>query len=156
VRLPERRDLARERVLDLDLPRLGQERIVELGEKLGEAQGCDEHGPARRLGRMRGEDELERDPLLDQLLRYTTEPVARVRDRPPPDAALVRVLPWAPHAVMLLGDVREREVEREGAKHARLPFEGQFRDRVAKLVERGAPAGLARKCADTLDVGEER
>ena len=54
VRLPEHRDLPRERVLDVLA-------LVEPGEERGDAEVRRENGAARRLGRMRREDELQRD-----------------------------------------------------------------------------------------------
>ena len=53
---------------------------------------------------------------------------------------------------MLLGDVRELEVEREGAEHERLPVERQRRNRLSQLRERRvvALACLARELPDPL------
>ena len=89
-----------------------------------------EDGAARRLGRMRRQDELERDaarprraaPSLDAGLpsraNASVERLAR-------DALLVLVLAPPAQAVVLLREVRELEVEAERAQDRRLPLERQ-------------------------------
>ena len=70
-------------------------------------------------------------------------------------ASLVRVLAPAPHAMVLLGGVRELEVEREGAQHRRLVAGGQ---RTHGLAHRRRVADLARAPGagpDQLLGGEE-
>jgi len=120
-----RRDLGGERRLDLAAAPRCEQRVIELGEKRGDAQVRREHGPACRLGRVRGQHELQRDPLLELLRRDSLEPSERVVERLRRDALLQLVRAEPAHAMVLLGDVRELEVEREGAQHARLPVERQ-------------------------------
>ena len=67
-----------------------------------------------------------------------------------------RVGAAAADPVLLLGDVRELEVERERAQHARLPLERQRRDRGREVVVRGPAARGAGERPDALDVVEER
>ena len=105
---------------------------------------------------MRGEHELERDALLQQLLRHAVEPREGRRERLRRHAPLVGVLAAAAHPVLLLGDVRELEVDGEGAQDARLAVDRQRRHRRAQLVERRPSARLARERPHPLDVGEER
>ena len=65
------------------------------------------------------------------------------------------VLAAAADPVLLLGDVRELEVEGEGAQDARLPLGRQRRDRGTQLVERRPASRLARERPHPLDVGEQ-
>src|SRR5437870_506071 len=58
--------------------------------------------------------------------------------------------------MLLLGHVRELEVERERTEDARLPLERQARDRSSEIVVRRATARCSRERTDALDVGEER
>ena len=59
-------------------------------------------------------------------------------------------------AGLLLGNVRELEVQREGAQDTRLALDRERRDALEQLVVRRACAGGAREGADALDVLEER
>ena len=87
VGLPVRRDLRGERALDLGAARRREQRVVELGEQRGDAQVRREHRPPRRLGRMRRQDELQRDPPLELLGRDALEPRERVVERLAPARA---------------------------------------------------------------------
>src|SRR5581483_9190489 len=110
-----------------------------------------EDGAARRLRRMRGEHELQRDRpglRLAELVECGGERLAR-------HPALARVFPPAPDAVVLLGDVREREVERERPEHACLALERKRLDRVTQLLPAGPLPGGPRERAHVLHVGEE-
>ena len=80
----------------------------------------------------------------------------RRRERVGADTPLALVLAQSAHAVVLLGYVRELEVQPERAQHARLPLERQRRDRVAQLVVRRALACCARECPHALNVREQR
>ncbi len=60
VGLPERGDLGRELVLDRVAP---VRRVVELAEERSDPKVRREHGAARGLGRVRGQDELQRNAL---------------------------------------------------------------------------------------------
>jgi hypothetical protein len=57
--------------------------------------------------------------------------------------------------MVLLGDVRELEVEGERAEHARLAREGQLGDGIAKIAVGLARTRSPRECADALDVLEQ-
>ena len=114
-----------------------------------------EDGAPRRLGRMRRQDELERDALLDLPLAHAVEQLERLGERLARDELLVRVLAPPAHAVVLLRDVRELEVEGERAQHARLPRHRKRLDRVVELVPARAAARGPRERADVLDVLEQ-
>ena len=58
--------------------------------------------------------------------------------------------------MVLLGDVRELEVERERAQHARLPLERQRLDGLLELLVRRAGTRRAGQRAHPLDVLEQR
>jgi len=70
--------------------------------------------------------------------------------------ALRRVGAAAADPVLLLGDVRELEIEGERAEHARLALEREAGDCCRKIVLRSASARRARKRPHALDVREER
>ena len=57
---------------------------------------------------------------LELVRRHVSQQLERALERVARGAAGVRVLPAPPDAVVLLRDVRELEVEREGAEHERL------------------------------------
>jgi hypothetical protein len=94
---------------------------------------------ARRLGGVRGEDELDAQPCsgggesraVDARL---VEPRERVRQGLPLQASLGLVLAPPPDAVVLLGDVDQLEEERESAQDVGLPAARQRRDRVSKRL----------------------
>ena len=78
----------------------------------------EQHGAARGLRRVRGEDELDRssrrvDVLVAQRLERAVEGL-------PQRGAAVRVLAAAAQAVVLLGEVCKLEVEPERAQHEHL------------------------------------
>ena len=144
VRLPEHRDLGRERVGDVVA-------LVEPGELRGDAHVRGEHSAARGFRRVSGEHEPQRHVRR----RAVADLGERRRQRLARDALLTAVLAETADAVVLLGDVGELEVERERPQDARLPRQRQRLDRVAELV---APLSLprgARQRADVLDVGEQ-
>ena len=60
-----------------------------------------------------------------------------------------------PQTVVLLGEVGELEVEREGAEHVSLAFERQRGDGGRKPLVRDLAAGTARERSDALDVVEQ-
>ena len=73
-----------------------------------------------------------------------------VGERLPRHAPLVLVLAPAPQPVMLLGDVRELEEERERAQHGGLLLELQRVDRLLELRAVARLAGVASLAADAL------
>jgi len=105
---------------------------------------------------MRGEHELQRDPALELLRRDALEPRERIVERFPRHALVELVRTEPAHAMVLLGDVCELEVEGEGAQHARLPLERQRLDGFLDLLVRRAGARRARERAHPLDVLEQR
>jgi hypothetical protein len=122
VGLPEDRDLLAELVLHAGALRLGLGR-VERGQQSSDAHVGEQDRPARRLRRMGGEHELQRDPggAFSQLARSDVcEALERLRERLPRRRRLGRVLPAAAQAVVLLRDVRQLEVQRERAQDLRL------------------------------------
>jgi hypothetical protein len=66
----------------------------------------------------------------------------------------VRAMP--PDAMLLLGNVRELEIRREGAQDACLPLERQCADRGRQVVGRNSFACSPREPAHPLDVVEQR
>ena len=77
VGLPEDRDLLGERVLDLASLARAQHRVVEPVEQLGDSDVGDQERAPRRLGRVRREDELERDfgeAAAQLLVRHRRKP----------------------------------------------------------------------------------
>src|SRR5437763_15421667 len=87
---------------------------------------------------MSSEDELDREICHRRahLLgadACRVEPGEGVPERLLRRVAFVLVFPPPPQPVMLLGDVGEWEVEREGAKHQRLLLERELRDHLRKL-----------------------
>ena len=84
-----------------------------------------EHAPPRRLGGMRGEDELERElpRRALQLVRRDSGPfeaLHRVRQRLARHALLVLVLAAASEPVVLLRQIDELEVDAERPQDERL------------------------------------
>ena len=125
VGLPEDRDLLGERVLDLRRARGRESRVVEFAQEGDNPSVSSEHGPACRLGRVsrhnrrdvgggeRGRELVIADPGRPQSLD-------RVAQRLERNATLVLVLAPATQPVMLFGDVRELEEEREGPQYRAL------------------------------------
>ena len=119
-----------------------------------------EHGAARRLGRMGGEDELDPEPRAGRLQRRLVDAGAvelgeRIGQRLARHPPLGLVLAAAADAVMLLGDVGELEEQRERAQDGPLPIEPEGRDRLAERAPRASGARVAGKGADPLLVVEE-
>jgi hypothetical protein len=112
---------------------------------------------------MRGEHELEGAAAggAGKLARGDPgRPELRERrvERLPRGLAVALVLPAAPQPVVLLGEVRELEVEPEGPQHLRAPLVGKVADHGREVGPRpGLPGGtrLARELPDPLDVLEQ-
>ena len=160
VGLPQRRHLLGDRIPDPDPGGLGQRRVVELAEELVQPDVRSQHGAAGRLGRMRGQDELEREPPCCRRQPASIDAAALelckcLGQRLTGHALLRLVLPAPPKPVVLLGEVGELEVEREGAEHVGLAFERQRGDGGRKPLARDLAAGTARERSDALDVVEQ-
>ncbi len=145
VRLPEDGDLLRERRLPLAALRRRQADVVELVEELGDPTMLLEDRARQRLGRVRRENELDRDPLGSgrDLLRgdrVSPEELDGLGERLARRSAQALVLSAAPHPVVLLGDVGEVEVDGEGAEDDGLRLDVERRDR---LGERSGGAFVA-------------
>ncbi len=159
VGLPEDRDLLRELRLELVALVRAQRGLVEPREQRRDAGlGAQQRAPAR-LGRMRGQDELERElreaprALLGghrgELLEGLPERLAR-------RVLLAVVLAPPAQPVVLLGGVRELEVDAEGPQHPRLALGGE---RTHGLAHERRVAELTRapgRGPDRLLGGEER
>ncbi len=157
VGLPQDRDLLGERILDLGAPRGRQLGVVERPQQPRDPLVRGEDRPPRRLGRVRREDELDRDPRrrgLKLLLGdpRVPEPRERLGERLALHAPLALRGAAAADPVVLLGDVRELEVEGERAQHRRL-LPGRERVHGLGQLGRGGrvtlPAG-AGEAADPL------
>ena len=115
----------------------------------------------RRLGRVRRQDELERDRRGRAPLDAGRVPARAKRERLASDSRgmplLALVLAPAAHAVVLLGDVRELEVERERAQHRAPGVRGRApRTASRSSSPRRALAAQPRaRRADPLLVGEQ-
>ncbi len=160
VRLPEKRDLLREPVLDPPALRERGGLVVEAGEERGHPAMRVEDGTTRSLGGMRSEDELHPQPRARRLQRRGVDATAvevpeRIGERLARDPALGLVLASPADPVVLLGDVDELEEERERPQHGRLALESERGDRDAERLARPAGAGVARKRADPLLVVEQ-
>ena len=115
VGLPEERHLLGDALLGLRRAPLGR----RAGRRGRASCSCDpdvreQHGAPRRLRRMRGQHELDRRaarPRGELVGGQVCELGERVVERLARDAAVVRVLAPPPQAVVLLGEVRELEVE---------------------------------------------
>ncbi len=105
---------------------------------------------------MRGQHELQRHARLELLGRNPVELRKRVGERLRRNALLALVLAPPADAMLLLGDVRQLEIEREGPQHARLPLDRQRGHTLDQLVVRRPGAGRARECPHALDVLEQR
>jgi hypothetical protein len=132
-----------------------EERVVELGEERTDAHMGREHRSPCCLGRMCGEDELERDPASDLVAGHVIEPGEGLLERLGEHALLVRVDAAAADAVLLLRDVRELEVGRERAQDARLALERELAHRCGEVVLRAAGPRRACEAAQPLDVVEQ-
>ena len=98
----------------------------------------------------------ERDPPLELLRRDALEPGDRVVERLRGHPLLELVGAEPAHTVMLLGDVRELEVQPEGPQHARLALERQRLHRLLELLVWRPGARLACERPHPLDVREQR
>ncbi len=159
VGLPEDRDLLCE--LGLELPVLGaaHSRLIETGKDCRDASVSAQEGTAGCLGRMCGQHELERDrgkPFGTQFLWYDGDARERVLERLARRQGILGVLASAPQPVMLLGRVRELEVETERSEDARLLLRRQRPHRLAddpRVSDLARPSGRG---ADLLLGGEKR
>ena len=116
--------------------------VVELAQQRGDPAVLREDGPPRRLGRVRGQDELDRErPTASRSSLADRRSSARTRRRATRAACgpRARTARRRRSAVVLLGDVRELEVERERAQDERLPCSSVER-RDARRSSRGASA----------------
>ena len=102
----------------------GERGIVERLEDPAEVQLRLQHGAARRLGGVGGDDELERHGLraagqLGRLDAAAGQPAERLGERLARDLLLALVAAAAADAMPRLGDVRELEVQPERAQDRR-------------------------------------
>ena len=151
VRLPEQRHLLGDPFLRRVLLGGRDARVVEQPQLLGDADVREEHGAARRLGRVRGEDKADRR-AEGAVVERAVEPLERILERLPRDASFVCVFAEPSQPMMLLGEVRELEVEAEGAEDQRLLARAQPR---IDLHDRARVARCARIPADALDELEQ-
>ena len=120
-----------------------------------------EHRAARRLGRMRGEDELDpsRAPAAwssASSIPLRVELRERVGERLARHPSLGLVLAPAPDPVVLLGDVDELEEQRERPQHRALRARARApRPRRASAPREPPRARVARERPDPLLVVEE-
>ena len=114
--------------------------------KPGEVPVLGEHGASGGLGRVRRQHELHRKPAHRLVEIRAFEPLDRLGERLARRPALVLVLAPPAEPMVLLGDVRELEVEREGAQDERLQLEREHGDGLAELGECGAVTGTRVAC----------
>ncbi len=131
--------------------------VVELHELRLDADVGEQHRSARRLGRVRGQHELDRRAaraLGELVVRDRCELPEGVLERFSRDAAVARVLAAPSEPMVLLGEVRELEVEPERPEHERLRLglevAQQLRARDASVA-----AGLSGRVPDPLDQLEQ-
>src|SRR5262249_2388005 len=98
------------------------------------------------FGRVSGEHEPERDGFQPAI----AESVERVAERVAWSASLELVFAPTAKPVMLLGDVDELEVEREGTDHGLLFPKLESTDRLAEPIARGTLARLPREQANAF------
>ena len=151
VGLPEDRDLLAELALDvLFLPRRGSG--VERREQLGHTQVCEQVRPPRCLGRVRGQDELERNSghACAKLVRVdVAKALEGIGEGLARRLLILRgVLAAAAQAVMLLGDVDQLEVEAERSENVGLIARRQRPHGVANSVDVAGRARIARAQPD--------
>jgi hypothetical protein len=101
---------------------------------------------------VRRQDQLERDVPE----RPLAEPLERVVEGLAGDELLARVLATPAHAVLLLGDVRELEVQGKGTQHIRLALKWKRRHGFVELVVLLVRARRTCERSDPLDVLEQR
>ena len=131
--------------------------LVERRQERAQPRLRLEDGAARRLGRVGGEDELERDVLGGRSQRLVADPALPqppegLGERLPRDAVPALDVAAAAHAVLLLGQVGELEEERERAQDLRLPLEVELPDGAGELGAHRRVAGLARPAGDAPDL----
>ena len=150
VGLPEDRDLLGRAVGDLLA-------LVERRQERAQPRLRLEDGATRRLGRVRSEDQLERDVLGGRRQRLVADPALlqppeRVGERLPWDPVTALDVAAAAHAVLLLGQVGELEEERERAQDLGLPLEAELADGPGELGAHRRVAGLAGPAGDAPDL----
>ena len=138
VGLPEQCHLLGDLLLRVPLLGRGEARVVQEAQLLRDANVREQHGSARRLGRMRGQDEANRGavraPEVDPV-----ELRERIVERLARHAFAACVLASPPQPVVLLREVRELEVEAERTEDERLCLRLRYR--------RAPPAGA---CSTSL------
>jgi hypothetical protein len=127
IGLPQQRDFLGHRSLDAPPARGRERRVVELREKPAEPEVGGEHGAPRRLGRVRRQDQFERQAtrcLSEIGVRDVRGAKAgdRLRQRLARHSLLVLVLTSPAQPMVLLGEVDELEVDAERPQHERLPL----------------------------------
>ena len=128
VRLPENRHLFRDLLAHAPLRRVRQLRVVEPAQRCREALVSLEDRATARLGRVRGQHGPYLEPRRRREKLIVADPGLsqardRIGERLARHPALVLVLTAPPQTVVLLGDVRELEEDRERAQHCGLLLE---------------------------------
>ena len=162
---PQDRDLLAQPAPDLAVLGRRQARIVESLEQRGEPPQRDKERPPAGLGRVRGEDRRDRQPLdrTVELVVGSTQPpqpADGVGERPVqhPGARGTCAPGQRADPLPLLGEVHQLEVEREGANDGLGPVEVQGGELVGELLalERIVrPAERDHPLANTLDELEQ-
>ena len=102
--------------------------------------------PARRFGRVSGQHQPQRHGLRPAI----AEAVERIAERVAWNSSLELVLPPAPKPVVLLCDVDELEVEREGADHGLLLGQPETANGLPESISRGTFTRLPCKQANAF------
>ena len=157
VGLPQQRDLFGDPPLGVAPLARRQPSVVEPDELLRDADVGEQHGSPRRLGRVSGQDEADprlARPCRELVARHRFEEPERILERLARDPAVVCVLATPAQAMVLLGEVRELEVEAERAQDERLRLRLEIVDRVGRRDGAVAPR-LSRLPADAFDELEQ-
>ena len=112
VRLPEQRHFFGDALVRIGLFGRGDARVVEQPQLAGDADVGQQHRPPSRLSGVRRQDESDRRALRAGVERRV-EPAERVLQRLAGNDAVVCVLTPTAQAVVLLGEIRELEVQAE-------------------------------------------
>ena len=115
--------------------------------------GCDahvrkQHRASGRLRRVRGQhqpDGYVARPALELVRRHVLQQLERTGERVSRGATRMRILASASDAVVLLGDVRELEVEGECAEDERLLLRRDRPHRLANVADDPALPGRPRE-----------
>ena len=151
VRLPEQRHLLGDPLLRLELLDGGDARVVELAQLRRDANVAEQNRAPRRFRWVCGQHEPDLRAVR-ALVEVIAELQERALERLARDATVVRVLAAAAQPVMLLGEVRELEVEAERAQDECLLARAERR---VDGGDRAVAAGRARVATDLLDELEE-